>query len=126
MRVLVVDDVPGWIRFHKTNLEYLNIQNLEIDFATCAGEALSKIEVSIDKPYDVVFTDLQMESNYLPKLAGEWLIEQIKMFEEYKNTKITIISASPSIEQIAKKHKVKYLSKYSARNSESEIYRQFL
>ena len=108
------------------NLKYLDIANLEIDTAESANEALSKIEVSIDKPYDVIFTDLQMESNFLPKPAGEWLVEQIKMFDEYKNTKITIISASPNIEQIAKKHQVNYLSKFSARNSESEIYRQFI
>jgi len=126
MRVLIVDDVPGWIKFHSINLKYLDIANLEIDTAESANEALSKIEVSIDKPYDVIFTDLQMESNFLPKPAGEWLVEQIKMFDEYKNTKITIISASPNIEQIAKKHQVNYLSKFTARNSESEIYRQFI
>lgn len=126
MRVLIADDIEGWIRFHQTNLEYLNINNLEIESAKSANEALSKIEISIDRPYDVIFTDLQMESNYLPKPAGEWLIEQIKMFDEYKNTKITIISASPYIELIAKRHGVNYLSKYSVRNAESEIYRQFL
>ena len=67
-----------------------------------------------------------MESNYLPKLAGEWLIEQIQMFQEYKDTKIVIISASPSIEQIAKKYNVDFISKYSVRNSDAQIYRQFL
>jgi len=126
MKILIVDDVPGWIRFHRSNLEYLNIENLEIDTATSAGEALNKIEVSVDKPYNAIFTDLQMESNYLPKLAGEWLIEQIKIFDEYKNTKITIISASEYIEQIAKRHKVNYLSKFTARNSDAQIYRQFI
>lgn len=126
MRVLIVDDVPGWIRFHQNNLEYLNIENIEIDSAISANDALNKIELSIDNPYDVIFTDLQMESNYLPKLAGEWLIEQVKMFEEYRNTKIVIISASPSIEQIAKRHKVNFLSKFSVRNSDANIYRQFL
>ena len=126
MKILIVDDVPGWIKFHQTNIEYLNIKNLEIDTAISANEALNKIEVSLDEPYDVIFTDLQMESNYLPKLAGEWLIEQIQMFREYKNTKIVIISASPSIELIAKKYGVKYLSKFKARNSDAEVYRQFL
>ena len=126
MKVLIVDDVPGWIKFHQIKLEYLGIENLEIDSASSANEALSKIEISIDKPYDVIFTDLQMESDFLPKLAGEWLVEQIKMFDEYKNTKITLISASPSIEQIAKRQGVNYLSKFTARNSDSQIYRQFL
>ena len=126
MRVLIVDDVPGWVRFHKNNLEYLNIPNLEIDTANSALQALSKVEVSIANPYDVIFTDMQMESNFLPKLAGEWLIEQIQMMKEYKNTKIVIISASPSINLIAQKYGVEYVSKYIVRNSDSEIYRQFL
>lgn len=125
MRVLIVDDVPGWIRFHKNNLEYLNIPNLEIDTADSALQALSKVEVSIDNPYDVIFTDMQMEGNFLPKLAGEWLIEQIQMMKEYKSTKIVIISASPSINLIAQKYGVEYVSKYIIRNSDAEIYRQF-
>lgn len=126
MKILIVDDVPGWLRFHRNNLEYLNIENLQIDTALNAADALSKAETEIDEPYDVIFTDMQMESNYLPKLAGEWLIEQIQMLKEYKNTKIVIISASPSIELIAKKYGVKYLSKFKARNSDAEVYRQFL
>ena len=125
MRVLIVDDVPGWIRFHKNNLEYLNIPNLEIDTADSALQALSKVEVSIDNPYDVIFTDMQMEGNFLPKLAGESLIEQIQMLNEYKSTKIVIISASPSINLIAQKYGVEYVSKYIIRNSDAEIYRQF-
>ena len=125
-KILIVDDVPGWVRFHRTNIEYLNIDNLQIDEAFCAKEAVSKIESSIDNPYCTIFTDLQMESNFLPKLAGEWLIEQIQMFEQYNKTKITIISASAEIELIAKKYNVNYLSKFSARNSEAEVYRQFL
>ncbi|MBP3821457.1 response regulator [bacterium] len=125
MKVLIVDDVAGWLRFHKNNIEYLNINNIQIDTAENASQALSKIEVSIDEPYDVIFTDMQMESNFLPKLAGEWLIEQIQMFDEYKNSRIVIISASASIESIAKKYGVSYISKYLIRNSDSEIYRQF-
>ena len=126
MKILIVDDVPGWIRFHRNNIEYLNLSNVKIDTAKSANDALSKIELSIDEPYDVIFTDMQMESNYLPKLAGEWLIEQIQMFKEYKKTKIVIISASASIEQIAEKYGVNYISKFTVRNSEAEIYKQFL
>lgn len=124
-RILIVDDVPGWIRFHKNNIEYLNLPNLDIDTANSANEALSKIEASIDEPFDIVFTDLQMESNYLPKLAGEWLVQQIKTYKEYKNTKIVIVSASPSIQRIAERNEVLYLPKTIARNSDAEIYRQF-
>ncbi len=125
-RILIVDDVPGWVRFHEQNIRHLNIPNIEIDTAISAREALSKLEVSIDNPYDVIFTDLQMESDFLPKYAGEWLIEQIKTFKEYNSTKIVIISASPNIRIIAERNQVLYLSKTSARNADSESYRAFL
>ena len=125
-RILIVDDVPGWIRFHKNNIEYLNIQDLEIDTADCAKKALDKIEASIDSPYSTIFTDLQMESDYLPKLAGEWLIEQIRTYKYYNNSKIVIISASPSLQRIAERNNVLYLPKITARNSDAEIYRQFI
>lgn len=125
-RILIVDDVPGWVRFHEQNIRHLNIPNIEIDTAISAREALSKLEVSIDNPYDVIFTDLQMESDFLPKYAGEWLIEQIKTFKEYNSTKIVIISASPNIRIIAERNLVLYLSKTIARNADSESYRAFL
>lgn len=125
-RILIVDDVPGWVRFHEQNIRHLNIPNIEIDTAISAREALSKLEVSIDNPYDVIFTDLQMESDFLPKYAGEWLIEQIKTFKEYNSTKIVIISASPNIRIIAERNQVLYLSKTIARNADSESYRAFL
>lgn len=125
-RILIVDDVPGWVRFHEQNIRHLNIPNIEIDTAISAREALSKLEASIDNPYDVIFTDLQMESDFLPKYAGEWLIEQIKTFKEYNSTKIVIISASPNIRIIAERNQVLYLSKTIARNTDSESYRAFL
>ena len=125
-RILIVDDVPGWVRFHEQNIRHLNIPNIEIDTANSAREALSKLEVSIDNPYDVIFTDLQMESDFLPKYAGEWLIEQIKTFKEYNSTKIVIISASPNIRIITERNQVLYLSKKNARNADSEVYRELL
>jgi CheY-like chemotaxis protein len=126
-KILIVDDVAGWIRFHKTNIEYLNMPDIEIETATSAKEGVSKIEASIDTPFDVIFTDLQMESDFLPKSAGEWFIEQIKTYSKYyKNTKIVIISASANIDKIAQKYNVSCLPKAVVRNSEAEIYRKFL
>ena len=72
MKILIVDDSTNWRRFHRNNLKYLGINDSDITSADCAYDALSKIETSIDNPYDVILTDLQMESNFLPKLAGEW------------------------------------------------------
>lgn len=125
-RILIVDDVNGWIRFHQNNIQYLNIPDIEIEVANSALEALSKIEASIDCPYDVIFTDLQMESNFLPKFAGEWLVEQIKTFKEYKNSRIVIVSASFEIQRIATKLDVLFLPKTLARNSDAEVYRKFI
>lgn len=126
-KVLIVDDVSGWVRFHKNNIEYLNLDNLQIDIAYSAKDALTKIESSIDNPYSVIFTDLQMESDFLPLLAGEWLIKQIKTYDKYyKNTKIVIVSASPSIEMIAKRNNVSYISKSVIRNSDVQIYKDFM
>lgn len=125
-KILIVDDVPGWIRFHKNNIEYLNLENIEIDSASSAIEGVSKIEASIDAPYDVIFTDLQMESNFLPLLAGEWFIKQIKTYKEYNNSRIVIVSASPSIERIAQRNEVEFLPKNVVRNSDAEVYRKFL
>ncbi len=126
-KILIVDDVPGWVRFHQNNLEYINPEGLKIDSAFSAKEAVGKIEASIDEPYNVIFTDLQMESDFLPKLAGEWLVEQIKTYSKYyKNSKTVIISASPSIKQIAEKHNVLYLQKTVARNSGAEVYKEFI
>lgn len=126
MKILIADDVKGWVNFHKNNIEYLGIPNISIDTANSALSALSKIETEIDAPYDVIFTDLQMESNFLPKLAGEWLIEQIQMLKEYKNSKIVIISATSDINLIAKKYNVFYVPKYIIRNSDSEVYKNLL
>lgn len=125
-RILIVDDVPGWIRFHQNNIEYLKIPDIEIDTASCAKDGLSEIMKSISKPYDVIFTDLQMESDFLPKYAGEWFIEQIKTFKQYENSKIVIISATPSIKRIAEKYGVQCLSKTLIRNSDAIIYKNFI
>jgi CheY-like chemotaxis protein len=126
-KILLVDDVPGWVRFHRANIEYLNIGDVKIEEAFSAKEALSKIESSIDNPYCAIFTDLQMESDFLPYLAGEWLVKQIKTYDKYyKNTNIVIVSASPSIEQIAKRNDVYFIPKNVIRNADAEIYKQYI
>lgn len=126
-RILLVDDTPGWVRFHRNNIEYLNLPDIELDEAYSAKEALSKIETAIDNPYKVIFTDLQMESDFLPYLAGEWLIKQIKTYDKYyKDTRIIIVSASPNIELIAKRNEVLYIPKTVIRNAEAEIYKEFI
>ena len=101
-RVLIVDDSPKWVEYHK---EAISLQgNFETDTAYSAKSGLSKVEINIDNPYDIILTDMQMESDFLPLYAGEWFIEQIKTFKEYKNTKIIIISATSDIKRVAEKY----------------------
>ncbi len=111
-RVLIVDDSNKWVLYHKSALREIFNDNIEIETANSAQEAVERLMASIDTPYDFILTDMQMESDYLPLYAGEWLIKQIKFFKEYKNTKIIIISATGNIRQIAENYQTDYIPKY--------------
>lgn len=125
-KILLVDDVQGWIKFHTNNIIALKHNDVEINSALSAKEGLNKVELALDKPYDIIFTDMQMENDFLPKMAGEWFIEQVKMFKEYRRTKIVIVSAAPNIDKIAKKYGVLYAPKFTVRNADAQYYKQFL
>ena len=62
---------------------------------------------------------MQMESDFLPLMAGEWFIEQIQKMKEYYKTKIIIISASNAIRLIAEHYNVDYIPKYNCRDLNS-------
>ena len=111
-KILVVDDSPSWIRHHIFNIKYiLGEDNAEILTANSAKEGDNVLSMNIDKPFDIIFTDMQMEPDFLPLNAGEWLIKQIQFYPEYKDTKIVIISASPRIDKIAEKYGVDFIPK---------------
>ncbi len=111
-RILIVDDSSRWVLYHKDAVREIFGGEAEIDTASSAKEGVERLMSSIDCPYDFIFTDMQMESDFLPFYAGEWFIKQIKFFNEYKNTKIMIISATSNIRQIAEKYSVDYIPKY--------------
>ena len=119
MKILIVDDSPKWIMHHESVLREIFENKISIDTADCAKAGVEKITLSIDNPYDVILTDMQMESDFLPLFAGEWFIKQIKFFKEYKNTKIIIISATSNIKHIAEKYDVDYIPKYSCNDINS-------
>lgn len=97
-KILVVDDVKGW-RDYNSNIMYeLFGSDIEIKTAECASEAYNILLQ--EEPIDIIITDLQMENNYEPKFAGEWLVEQIKTFSRYINTKVVIVSASYNVRHI--------------------------
>lgn len=113
MKILIVDDSPKWIMYHESAIKELFGNKAIIETADCAKKGVEKLTLSIDEPYDIILTDMQMESDFLPLFAGEWFIKQIQYFNEYKNTKIIIISASSNIKQIAEKYNVEYIPKYN-------------
>ena len=119
MKILVTDDSTGWVEYHVNILRTLFDNKAIIDTAKSALEGLDKITANINEPYDIIFTDMQMESNFLPLYAGEWFIKQIKTYKEYENSRIIIISAAPNIKNIAEKYKVEFLPKYRCQLKES-------
>lgn len=114
-RILITDDSPNWVRYHEAAVRTLLGDKAVIDTAESAKEGVEKLMLSIDEPYDVILTDMQMESDFLPLFAGEWFIKQIQYMKEYKNTKIIIISAASNIRAIAEKNGVDYIPKYNCR-----------
>lgn len=111
-KFLVTDDSPSWVRHHVFNIKHiLGEGNVEIITAYSAREGDMALSSNIDEPFDVIFTDMQMETDFLPLNAGEWLIKQAQFYPEYKNTKIVIISASPYIEKLAEKYGVDFIPK---------------
>ena len=111
MKILVTDDSESWVQHHITCLKAFLPEDTEFDRANWAKDGLDKVILNIDEPYDIIFTDMQMEGDFLPLYAGEWFIKQIKTFKEYSRTAIVIISAAPDIKKIAEKYDVKYIPK---------------
>lgn len=110
-KILIVDDIKSWLLFHKETITEFFGDYFEITFADSANDALNLIRSNLQSPYDIIITDLQMESDYEPLLAGEWLIEQIKTYKEYAASKIIIISSMYNIEAVAGKYNVECISK---------------
>ncbi|MCD7740360.1 MAG: response regulator [Candidatus Gastranaerophilales bacterium] len=110
-KVLIVDDTKSWQVFNKELIHQFYGNIFEITIASSAKEALSVIRHNIDNPFTVILTDLQMETDHEPELAGEWLIEQIQSIPGIYSTKIVIISATYNIEDIAKRLNVECISK---------------
>ena len=115
MKILVADDIKGWRDYHITVLNSI-FKDIEVTEADSATEAYNKILENNGKPFDIVITDLQMESDYEPLYAGEWLVERIKEMKNYYKTKIVMISATYNIKMIAEKYGVDCIPKTTARN----------
>ncbi len=115
-RILTVDDSRGWLDFHKSTLKEIYGDHVEIDEAISAREGYDKVYNSMNTPYDLIISDLQMELDFEPQHAGEWFIEQVKKLSAYKTTRIIIISASYNIRSVAARLGVNCLPKGTAVN----------
>ena len=114
-KVLIVDDMKGWVFYHSQVISNL-FPDAIIETALSAREGYDKLMEHNDKPFDIIITDMQMETDFEPKYAGEWFVEQIKTFKNYSKTKVVIISAAYNISHIAETLGVEYISKTTARN----------
>ena len=124
-RILIVDDMQGWLNYNAQNVKELFNGDCEIITAASAREGYDKLLENNNTPFDIIITDLQMEPDFEPKYAGEWLVEQIKTFKNYYKTKVIIISATYNINTIADNLGVYYIRKITARNT-PEIYKEII
>ena len=121
-RILIAEDSSEWQRFHSSLLK--NYDKYELDFNICnnAKDALIFVQESLDNPYDLIITDLQMETDFSPEFAGEWLVKQIKTFKQYSDIPVVIVSATYNIAFIAHNLGVNYLSKRTLVNNPDSYY----
>ena len=124
-KILIVDDQSAWRNFNSQAVFEIFGNSAEVVTASSAQEAYNLLLERFSTPFDCIITDMQMEDDYAPKMAGEWLIEQTKELPPYVNTKIIIVSASMQSKQIAESYGVEYLSKAVAASS-IEAYKSML
>lgn len=110
--ILIVDDVKGWRDFNSNVMFEIFGNDVNIETADSAKAAYDLLLQA--HSFDIIITDLQMEDDFSPKYAGEWLIEQIKSFNRYNNTNVIMISASYNIRHIAEVLEVKCIPKSTA------------
>lgn len=114
MKILVVDDMRQWRNYHKNALNFiLNDVEYDLYLAESATNAYKNILENIETPYDLIITDLQMEDDYEPLYAGEWLIAQTQTLKQYTAVPKIIVSAAPNIKMIAENYNVEFLRKPS-------------
>ncbi len=110
-KILIADDSMSCRTYHKEIIRELYGDLFEIVLADSAKEALRLIRHNLENPFVLILTDMQMETDYEPKEAGEWLIEHIQSIPEYNKSKIVIISGLYNIEYFAEKLNVECISK---------------
>jgi len=110
-RMLIVDDTKTWQKFNEGLVNEFFSDVFDITSAFSATEAFKIILNNLHNPFDIILSDLQMEQDYEPKIAGEWLIEKIKSYKEYEKTPILVISGIYNLDLTASSMDVNYIQK---------------
>lgn len=110
-KILVVDDTKTWLHFHTELINSFYADKFEIYTCSSAREALKVLHEHLNPVFDIIITDMQMEQSYLPLLAGEWLVQNLRMIKEYKNVPVITISAMNDLIERAKRLKIDCISK---------------
>lgn len=113
-KILIVDDSQGWLDYHKEMLERIYGAEFAYETANSARTGYNMVYNNLKNPYELIISDLQMEWDFEPKLAGEWFIDQVKKLKEYQNVPIILISATYNIKSIANNLQVNCLPKATA------------
>lgn len=113
-KILIVDDSRSWLEYHKENLQKIYHGEFTLETALSAREGYDMVYNNLKEPYALIISDLQMEWDFEPKLAGEWFVEQVKKLKEYANVPVILISATYNIRTIAQRLDVNCLPKATA------------
>ena len=124
-KVLIADDQAGWRMFHTEAIKGLLGDKVALEVVSSAQDAYNLLLSNFLEPFDVIITDMQMEDDYAPKMAGEWLLEQIKGIAPYASAKVVVISASPMSRHIADEYGAMCFSKSEVVAS-ADIYKKIL
>lgn len=112
LKVLITDDSESWRNFNRDAvLAIFGKENVDVVLANSAIDGYDTLLQYDKKPFDLIISDLQMESDFAPMSAGEWFITQVKNTRSHFKSKILIVSGMYNIEYIADKLGVDFLSK---------------
>lgn len=112
LKILITDDSEGWRNFNEDAVSSIfGEDNVDIYLACSGIDGYDTLLQNDKKPFDLIISDLQMESDFAPLSAGEWFISQVKNTRSHFNTKILIVSGMYNIEYVADSLGVDFLSK---------------
>lgn len=110
LKIFAVDDHVEWLNFYKSILPDF-FEDYSLTTAMSAKEGIKVVNSKEDGFYDFIISDLEMETDMPEKCAGIYFIKNI--LHKTKPEKITIISASFDVKDIAKSLGVKCIEKRS-------------